>query len=262
MTEIGATLREARMRAHVDISEVEAATKIRAKYLRALENEEWSLLPGPTYVKSFLRSYAQYLGIDPRLLVEEYKLRHERLAENELHPIAPLGAERRSPARMISPGVVGAAIVVALVAILIVIGSLGGSGGSSSTSAPGASAAQRLAQLRAERHARTLAAARARRSKLAGERIRLELIPSGTVYVCLVDQSGKKLIPGRILTTASGPQVFTAHRFRVNVGNSQVTLRINGVPLQPPNTGSSVAYDLRPGVRPALLTAAQAPTCA
>src|SRR5688500_3577241 len=78
MPDIGATLQEARMRARIDISEVESATKIRAKYLRAIENEEWEMLPGPTFVKSFLRTYAEYLGIDGKLLVEEYKLRHYR----------------------------------------------------------------------------------------------------------------------------------------------------------------------------------------
>ena len=62
------------MRAHIDVSEIEAKTKIRAKYLRALENEEWGLLPGPTFVKSFLRTYAQALGLDGKALVEEYRL--------------------------------------------------------------------------------------------------------------------------------------------------------------------------------------------
>src|SRR4051794_845675 len=92
MPAIGATLREARMRARIDISEIESETKIRAKYLRALENEEWDLLPGPTYVKSFLRTYAEALGLDARLLLEEYKLRHERLSDIELQPIAPPGS--------------------------------------------------------------------------------------------------------------------------------------------------------------------------
>ena len=55
MPEIGQTLRETRMRNRIDITEVEAGTKIRAKYLRAHENEEWDLLPGPTFVKTFLR---------------------------------------------------------------------------------------------------------------------------------------------------------------------------------------------------------------
>ena len=73
MPEIGPTLREARMRARIDVSEIEAKTKIRAKYLRALENEEWGLLPGPTFVKSFLRTYAQALDLDGKALVEEYR---------------------------------------------------------------------------------------------------------------------------------------------------------------------------------------------
>src|SRR6059036_2446340 len=94
MPDIGATLREARMRARIDISEVEAETKIRAKYLRALENEEWDLLPGPTYVKSFLRTYADALGLDGKLLVEEYKLRFERLSDVELQPISPVSSRR------------------------------------------------------------------------------------------------------------------------------------------------------------------------
>ena len=76
------------MRARLDVSEIEAQTKIRAKYLRALENEEWSLLPGPTFIKSFLRTYAQALGLDGRALVEEYRLHHERPNDAAFDPIA------------------------------------------------------------------------------------------------------------------------------------------------------------------------------
>ena len=83
------------MRQRIDITDMEVRTKIRAKYLRALENEEWDLLPGPTYVKSFLRTYADALGLDSRALVEEYKLRHEGLATGELHPIRPPSARER-----------------------------------------------------------------------------------------------------------------------------------------------------------------------
>ena len=77
MAEIGAALREARTRARIEIAQMEAQTKIRAKYLRALENEEWELLPGPTYVKSFLKTYGDMLGIDGRQLVADYKREHE-----------------------------------------------------------------------------------------------------------------------------------------------------------------------------------------
>ena len=89
MPEIGETLREARMRRRIDMTEVEAATKIRAKYLRALENEEWDLLPGPTFVKTFLRTYAEYLELDPRMLVEEYRQRYERPSTQDLTPFGP-----------------------------------------------------------------------------------------------------------------------------------------------------------------------------
>ena len=70
----------------IDISEVETRTKIRAKYLRAIENEEWDLLPGPIYIKSFLRTYGDFLGLDSRMLVDEYKRRYERPSDHELRP--------------------------------------------------------------------------------------------------------------------------------------------------------------------------------
>src|SRR5579859_7027687 len=94
MPNIGPTLRDARLRAHIDMTEVETRTKIRAKYLRAIENEEWDLLPGPVYVKSFLRTYGDYLGLDSRMLVEEFKRRYERPADQDLRPISSLGRER------------------------------------------------------------------------------------------------------------------------------------------------------------------------
>src|SRR5579862_4504826 len=99
MAEIGSTLREARMRARIDISEVEASTKIRAKYLRAIENEEWDLLPGPVFVKSFLKTYGDYLGLDSRLLLDEFKRRYENLSDHELRPMATLSRERERTAR-------------------------------------------------------------------------------------------------------------------------------------------------------------------
>src|SRR6478609_6125430 len=119
MPEIGASLREARTRAKLDIVDVEAATKIRAKYLRALENEEWGLLPGPAYVRSFLRTYAEALDLDAKLLLEEYKLRHERPSD---HDLMPIGAPRRRRGgglggrpprqRRVPPGVIVVGVVV------------------------------------------------------------------------------------------------------------------------------------------------------
>src|SRR3712207_1756122 len=97
MPSIGETLREARMRQRLDIADVESRTKIRAKYLRALENEEFGLLPGSTFVKTFIRTYAEVLGLDPHLLVEEYRANYEPREEVEpsaLGPPAATGRER------------------------------------------------------------------------------------------------------------------------------------------------------------------------
>jgi cytoskeletal protein RodZ len=75
MFEIGTSLREARLRQSLDFPEIEQGTKIRGKYLRALEDEQFDVLPAQTYVKGFLRSYAEYLGLDGQLYVDEYNSR-------------------------------------------------------------------------------------------------------------------------------------------------------------------------------------------
>lgn len=75
MFEIGNTLREARMRRGLDILDCESATKIRAKYLRAMEEEQFDLMPSPAYVRGFLRTYAEFLDLDGRLVLDEYESR-------------------------------------------------------------------------------------------------------------------------------------------------------------------------------------------
>jgi cytoskeletal protein RodZ len=254
MPEIGATLREARMRARIDITEVEEATKIRAKYLRALENEEWSLLPGSTFVKSFLREYATYLGLDARLLVEEYKLRYERPSEQELAPISPnLGhRERRPGPRGVPPR--WAVIVGLVLVLLVVLGLIGSRGGSGPRSGASSTAST-------PRHAaRPHSAQRARTTPTTPAQASVRLIPTGTVYVCLVDASGKVLIPGATLSVGQTTRVFRATRLRLTLGNNAVHLRVNGreVPVRP--SSQAIAYELTPtGARP--LPAAKAPTC-
>src|SRR5690242_12474177 len=130
MAEIGETLREARMRRRIDMTEVEAATKIRAKYLRALENEEWDLLPGPTFVKTFLRTYAEYLDLDPRLLVEEYRQRFERPTTQDLTPFRRErgGRQRQRQRRPIGPFLVVGLGVLLIAAALYVLGRTGDDG--------------------------------------------------------------------------------------------------------------------------------------
>ncbi|MBM2822485.1 MAG: helix-turn-helix protein [Thermoleophilia bacterium] len=75
MFDIGSSLREARLRQDLDFPELEERTKIRPKYLRALEDERFDILPAPTYVRGFLRSYADALGLDGQPFVDEYNTR-------------------------------------------------------------------------------------------------------------------------------------------------------------------------------------------
>lgn len=121
MNEIGETLRERRMALKVDIQEVEEATKIRAKYLRALENGEYGLLPGSAYVKSFLRTYADYLGLDSRDLVDRYRALGN-YGESD-SPLPSVGIDQRSRVPVWAL-VLGAVIV--LVVVLVVVGTLVG----------------------------------------------------------------------------------------------------------------------------------------
>src|SRR3954452_6840131 len=123
------------MRQHLDITDVEAQTKIRAKYLRALENEDFGMLPGATFVKSFLRTYAEFLGLDPHVRVEESRARHDPRDESELTPFArpPSGRQRRRPPRRPAWLPVAAA-VVAILAVLLILGLTGNSSDEPSTS--------------------------------------------------------------------------------------------------------------------------------
>ncbi len=122
MFEIGSSLREARVRQHLDFEELEARTKVRAKYLRFLEEERFEQLPGHAYTKGFLQVYADALGLDGRLYVEEYNLRFvggEEIGPQKL-PRAQVGRQRRTRNRRES-GTVGIALAAILAVTALVI---------------------------------------------------------------------------------------------------------------------------------------------
>jgi hypothetical protein len=89
MFEIGNSLREARVRQQLELGEVELATKIRSRYLRALEEETFEALPAQTYVKGFLRTYADYLGLDGQLYVDEFNSRYGVDGDEPREPVVP-----------------------------------------------------------------------------------------------------------------------------------------------------------------------------
>jgi cytoskeleton protein RodZ len=264
MPEIGSTLREARMRARIDITEVEQATKIRAKYLRALENEEWNLLPGSTFIKSFLREYADYLGLDARTLVEEYKLRYDRPSEQDLMPLSPrLGRERRG-----GPGpayraprtaprwlIVGSALV-AILALLWIVGSLGGGGDDGGSPGTTAAATERTPSTSTTGQRPT----RRRAAPVAPTQASVRIVPTATLYVCLVDGGGRVLIPGSQFEAGQQVPVYRARKLLITLGNNAVQLRVNGRPQPVAASSTAIAYEItRAGARSLPLD--QAPTC-
>jgi Helix-turn-helix domain/Domain of unknown function (DUF4115) len=91
--EIGNSLREARLRQQLDLPELEQQTKIRSKYLKALEDEQFDILPAPTYIRGFLRSYADALGLEGQLYVDEYNSRF--ITGEEDVPLRPRDYQRR-----------------------------------------------------------------------------------------------------------------------------------------------------------------------
>ena len=251
MADIGSTLREARMRARIDISEVEAQTKIRAKYLRAMENEEWDLLPGPVYVKSFLRTYGDFLGLDSRLLVDDFKRRYEDAGDHDLPPVASLGRERERAARgpLLPPWAIVAGVLVALVVALYLLGS------GNKSKAPPPTGLRGKAHKRKPRPRATPAPAPA-----GPQTVKLQLKPTGTVYVCVVNGAGKKLIPGQIFNSGQTIPPQIAQKLLVTFGNASVQMTVNGAPVNVPSSSSSIGYQLLPGST-RQLPAPQQPTC-
>ena len=248
MPDIGATLREARMHARIDISEIESETKIRAKYLRALENEEWDLLPGPTYVKSFLRTYADALGLDGKLLIEEYKLRHERLSDVELQPIAPPGQrERRRPPRAsFGRGWLVAAVIVGLVAALYFLGlKTGGDGGGGSTGSttPRTSSTQTQSS---SSESGAAAATPTKKKKSKPKVAKLTVVATGQVYVCLKAAGQRTPIDGIVLTGGARQGPYKSSRFRIQLGTSEARLVVDGKSHPVPSVSNGIGYEITP----------------
>jgi signal transduction histidine kinase len=116
--EIGTSLRQAREQRGLRLAEVETRTHIRSRYLQALEDERFDLLPGEAYVKGFLRTYAEALGLDANLYVAEYT---ERYAHEDELPLAPRPVARVRRPRRFPYAAISVAALVALALCLVVL---------------------------------------------------------------------------------------------------------------------------------------------
>ena len=213
------------MRRKIDVAEVEAATKIRARYLRALENEEFDLLPGRTFVRTFLRTYADFLGLDAQLLVDEYRVQHEPQADDDAQrftPQAPRPRERRHE----RDGGPSAALIVGslfgvLLLVFLIVGLVGGDG---EPKAP----RQTTESVDTKAETAGLPPDRERAAPVASdpapEVVTLRIAPAEPTYVCV--ENGRRTIVFE--GTLSRPRSFRARRLRVNIGKTSARLRVNG----------------------------------
>ncbi|HSS03972.1 MAG TPA: helix-turn-helix domain-containing protein [Solirubrobacterales bacterium] len=248
---IGATLREARNRRKVDLSEVEAAIKIRIRYLQAIENEEWDALPGGAYTRGFIRTYAFYLGLDGERLADDYR-RSTAPAVGERTPKriepVPTGARRGGPR---VPGrVLVAAVCLGLVALVIGIGLAGGNGGSSGT-APGGSDAQK-------RHGKGKSQAKAKAHQPG---VAMQLAATAEVWVCLLDAKEKALIDGQILQEGARAGPYRSGGFEIALGNGSVTMLVDGKRANVPASSSPVGYRVDSGGELTTLEEGERPSC-
>lgn len=248
------------MRQKIDIADVEAATKIRAKYLRALENEEFDLLHGGTFVRSFLRTYAQYLGLDAHRLLEEYRSRYEPRDEVELQPIAPRPQRRREPlgGRPVPPpprrGAVFAGLALVLLAFLLVLGLTGDEddgGGDERASRQAQTQEREEERPRERRRERGTEEQRSERPA----RVRVRVAPSAPIYVCWdrgPDDDGNEI------PALSEARSFRGRRIRLNIGNPSAAVTVDGERLALEGPGP-FGFDFRAGRKPRTIPSGERP---
>jgi len=114
MFRLGSSLRQARVHRGIELAQVAAETRIRTRYLQALEDERFELLPGSVYAKGFLRAYADYLGLESQLFVDEYNARFSA----EETPPAPRQLELR-PRRLRRYGIAATVLLLVLAGALL-----------------------------------------------------------------------------------------------------------------------------------------------
>lgn len=126
MSPLGETLRRARLAKGITFEDAERVTRIPRKYLEALEQENFGILPAPVYARGFLRSYAGYLGLDPAELLPFFPVGH--VEEPKLEPLP----EVKQPRTWSMSGVIAVAVVGLLILLVVALYSLGREESSSS----------------------------------------------------------------------------------------------------------------------------------
>jgi Helix-turn-helix domain/RodZ C-terminal domain len=257
---IGETLRKARTERGVELSEVEQATKIRAKFLEAMEKDRWGALPAPVYARGFLDIYARYLGLDQQALLDEYR---QTVEGEQLEPI-PQSVIKPGTLRQTSPvgrtrsinwvpvaKVLTGLIVVAVVG-LVIVGSIGGSDDSGGSDKGGKARDQRSKAAGPSTPSKT--------STTPTGEVSVELRATAPVWVCLVDDGGTPVVDSETLNADEARGPFSAGGFDVTLGNGSVEMTVDGEPARIPQAAEPLGYRITPtGVRK--LDPSSQPTC-
>ncbi len=132
---VGNRLREARGRRKFSLQDVEEATKIRGRYLQAIEGEDWEQLPSETYARAFIRTYAALVGLDGDRLAEEQRQAQGAARPGERLPGVDPKPRRvaRTRRRRVPPRLVAVAVTLAAVAALLAVGLTTGGGSDEQT---------------------------------------------------------------------------------------------------------------------------------
>ncbi len=230
-TGIGETLREARNRRKLDLSEVEAAIKIRVRYLQALENEEWDALPGGAYTRGFIRTYAAYLGLDGERLGDDYRRDVEPLGERVPKRVEPVPTGARNSGSRISGRLLIAVVCLVLIAAVVGIALTGGGGGGGSS--PPKPSAQARSKQKKQAH---------KQASAAKPGVAVRLAATGEVWVCLLDATEKPLVDGQILSEGEEAGPYRSSGFEMAFGNGSVDIYVDGSPAQIEESSSPVGY--------------------
>ncbi len=251
---VGQALREARLERGIDLTEVERVTKIRVKFLRAMEEDRWKELPAPAYALGFLQTYARYLDLDDEALAEQYRENVEPDDAGEPIPSGIIHSGTIEHQRSLRPAIFVFGGLVAVAAVALIVTAIGSSGGSDNGTTPKRHDGRPTASTSTSPTASTTTTA-------PGSELSVELRPSADVWVCLVDDRGRPLVDGETLATGESRGPFTATGFEVTFGNGSLEMTVNGQPANIPPSASPLNYRITSsGVKQ--LGPASGPTCA
>lgn len=260
---IGDTLSEARTRRGVDLEEIQAATGIRPRYLRAIEQEDWDALPEEFYARAFIRKYAVFLGLEPEPLVAEYR-RQQGTTGSRGAPTSPFAGtptSRRAEAlrrRRARQGVYvwlgGAAVLVVIIVVVILL--VSGGGGERTKQASGGGAGGKAAD---GKGGGKNASGKGKAGNGGGgngagngqgragngasaKSVSLKIEPTAEVWACVLDAKDKPLVDGATLAAGESAGPFHSRSYTAAFGNGSVEVFVDGKRAQTPTTPSPMGF--------------------